>query len=119
MSFHNSDPDYLPLRRLVRQLRQESGQPQQALARKLGVSQSAMSNIETGKRRLDIVEAARVCEALGVSLTEFIARFEIARGVAPSGPPRPIAISVRVAWFAPRTAAAATSRTRRRRRARS
>jgi transcriptional regulator with XRE-family HTH domain len=46
------------------------------VARKLGKPQSFVSRYEAGERRLDLVELHDVCNALGVSLVEFVSRFE-------------------------------------------
>ena len=46
------------------------------LAEKLEKPQSFVSKIESGERLLDILELKEVCDALGVSLTDFVARFE-------------------------------------------
>lgn len=83
MSFHGIEREYHILQRLIRQVREESGLRQQALAEKLGVPQSVISKIEIGERRLDAVELAHFCAACGVSLATFIARFDAERGSGP------------------------------------
>ena len=45
------------------------------LADRLGYPQSYVSKYETGERRLDFVETANVCEALGVTIQEFCKTF--------------------------------------------
>ena len=42
----------------------------------MGVPQSLVSKIEVGERRLDLLELRAVCQALGLSLGEFVARLE-------------------------------------------
>lgn len=61
---------------LLRQLRDRAGLRQADLAKKLGEPQSFVSRYESGDRRLDILELRRVCEALGVSLPDFIEELE-------------------------------------------
>ena len=58
-------------RALLKELRDEKGFTQADVAKKLGVPQSYVSKIETGERRMDFVETASFCEAIGVDLTEF------------------------------------------------
>jgi transcriptional regulator with XRE-family HTH domain len=58
-------------RALLKELRASKGLTQADLAARLGVPQSYVSKVETGERRMDFVETAAFCEALGVSLTAF------------------------------------------------
>ena len=46
------------------------------LAARMGVPQSLISKIEVGERRPDVFELRAICEALGLSLGEFVERFE-------------------------------------------
>ena len=64
------------LRAVLRQARMEKGLRQEDLARLLGRRQSFISDIESGQRRVDIVELRHLCRYLGLSLTEFVARWE-------------------------------------------
>lgn len=64
------------LRTLLRQVRREKGLRQADLARLLGRRQSFISDIENGQRRVDVVELRHICRYLGLSLTEFIERWE-------------------------------------------
>lgn len=61
---------------LLRQIREEAGLRQVDLAEKLGHPQSFVSKYEGGDRCLDLLELEQVCKALGVSLSEFIRRYE-------------------------------------------
>ncbi|MCZ7543401.1 MAG: helix-turn-helix domain-containing protein [Anaerolineae bacterium] len=61
---------------LLRQIRQEAGLRQVDLAQRLGQPQSFVSKYGSGERRLDILELLQVCEAVGVTLSDFIHRFE-------------------------------------------
>lgn len=60
---------------LLRELRNNAGLTQMQLADRLGYPQSYVSKYETGERRLDFVETANVCEALGVTIQEFCKTF--------------------------------------------
>lgn len=64
------------LRNLLRQIRVDAGLRQVDLAERLGQPQSYVSKYESGERRLDLLELRQVCEAIGISLQEFIRRFE-------------------------------------------
>lgn len=73
---------YQALLRLLRQLRDEAGLTQVELGRKLGNTQTFISKIERGERRMDVVEFAEFCDALGVDPINALARFlEQRRGV--------------------------------------
>jgi len=63
---------------MLRAARQEAGLTQGDIAAKLAATQSFVSKCERGERRLDVVELRAWCVALGMSLNEFIARFEAA-----------------------------------------
>jgi transcriptional regulator with XRE-family HTH domain len=61
---------------LLRQIRLEAGVKQNDLAERLGHSQSFVSKYESGEKRLDLLELRQICETLGISLSEFVHRFE-------------------------------------------
>jgi transcriptional regulator with XRE-family HTH domain len=61
---------------LLRRTREEAGITQVELAVKLKVPQSFVSKVESGERRVDLVELQRICKALGASLTKFVRKFE-------------------------------------------
>jgi transcriptional regulator with XRE-family HTH domain len=61
---------------LIRRTREAKGITQIALADKLAVPQSFVSKVETGERRLDILELRAVCLALGVPLKKFVQALE-------------------------------------------
>jgi transcriptional regulator with XRE-family HTH domain len=61
---------------LLRQVRMEAEMRQEDLAQALGMPQSVVSKFESGERRLDLLELSDVCKALGISLSEFVRRFE-------------------------------------------
>jgi transcriptional regulator with XRE-family HTH domain len=62
------------------EMRMQAGMRQADLAEKLKVPQSFVSKIESGERRVDIVELRQICRALGCSLEEFSRNFEKALG---------------------------------------
>lgn len=49
---------------------------QEDLASRLGIEQSFVSKSERGERRLDIIELLEYCEAMNISLTDFVFRLE-------------------------------------------
>jgi len=70
------------LRQLLKEARRQAGLRQVDLAARMGVPQSLVSKIEVGERRLDLLELRAICEALGLSLGEFVARLEKRLGTA-------------------------------------
>ena len=64
------------LRTLLRDMRLEAGLNQVSLANRLGHPQSYISKYESGERRIDVLELRAICEALEVSLVEFVRRLE-------------------------------------------
>ena len=64
---------------LIRQVREERGIRQVELAEALKRPQSWVSKVEAGQRRLDLVELAEVCKALGIKLSTFVRRYEHVR----------------------------------------
>jgi len=69
-------PEYAGLKRLLRDVRLEKGLTQSELAARLEVTQSRVSKVEQGERRLDLVELQDWCSALGISLVSFVRRFQ-------------------------------------------
>ena len=64
------------LRKLLKEARRQAGLRQVDLAARMGVPQSLISKIEVGERRVDLLELRAICEALGLSLGEFVDRLE-------------------------------------------
>ena len=64
------------LQKLLRQIRTDAGLKQTDLAERLGQSQSFVSKYESGERRLDLLELRQICEKIGLSLSEFVSKFE-------------------------------------------
>lgn len=69
-------PEYTALRALIRELRVERGVTQEALSEQLGRSQSFLSDIERGVRRIDALELRDVCQLLETNLPQFVAELE-------------------------------------------
>jgi transcriptional regulator with XRE-family HTH domain len=64
------------VRRLLREVREEAGLSQEALASRLGLTQGYMSKLESGEIRPDFVRVWQVCRAVGVPLEDFARRLE-------------------------------------------
>jgi transcriptional regulator with XRE-family HTH domain len=77
--------DYRTLVALLKQARKEAGLTQVQVAARLGVEQSLVSKVERRERRLDVAELRAFCDALGISLVEFVSRFEAALSPASPG----------------------------------
>jgi transcriptional regulator with XRE-family HTH domain len=68
--------EYAVLLRLLREAREQVGISQMQLAEKLHQSQSFVSKLERGDRRIDVVQLRTICQFLGLTLGEFIQRLE-------------------------------------------
>lgn len=81
-------PEYQDLLKLLREIREKAGLTQAELASLLSRSQSSISDIERGARRLDTLQLRDYCLACGQDPAGFIRRFEnaIADGPGPSSP---------------------------------
>jgi transcriptional regulator with XRE-family HTH domain len=64
------------LQALLRQVRVDAGLRQADLAKRLKQSQSFISKYESGERRLDLLEIRQICEAVGITLVEFVSKLE-------------------------------------------
>lgn len=64
------------LAKLLRLLRIESGLTQVELAERIGEPQSAISKVESGQRRLDLVQLSTYSQALGIKLRTLVDRWE-------------------------------------------
>ena len=62
---------YRALLKLLIKARETRGITQVMLARRLQMTQSAVSKVERGERRLDVVELHTWCAALGVPFVKF------------------------------------------------
>jgi transcriptional regulator with XRE-family HTH domain len=61
---------------LLEQVRHERKITQVELAKRLDFPQSRVSKVESGERRMDVIELRDWCEALEVALPKFIQRLE-------------------------------------------
>lgn len=64
------------LQALLRQIRVDAKLRQVDLCERLGESQSFVSKYETGEQRLDILEIRAICQAVGITLDEFVRKLE-------------------------------------------
>ncbi len=71
-------PEYKIFLAELRSAREGVGVTQEELARRLHKSQGFVTKAETGDRRLDIAQLALICRALGISLPDFIDRYDAA-----------------------------------------
>ena len=62
--------------RLLKEAREQAGVTQVELAQRLAQTQSAVSKMERGERRIDVVELHLICRALGISTSDFVKRLE-------------------------------------------
>ncbi|HET6453998.1 MAG TPA: helix-turn-helix transcriptional regulator [Armatimonadota bacterium] len=65
-------PEYMEFVARIRCVRKSKGVTQEELSLRLGKPQSFVSKVETCERRLDIIEAAHWCLALGVTLDQVL-----------------------------------------------
>lgn len=68
--------EYRTLVELLREQRELAGVTQTELSKALRRSQSFVSDVERGQRRLDLVELRDVCKIIGVELQAFVDEFE-------------------------------------------
>ena len=77
---------HLSIGTLIASLREQQGWSQRALARWVGLDQSAVSRIEAGRRRLSADELQRFADALHVSADELLKGATETPPIAPSAP---------------------------------
>ncbi len=70
--------EYAAVLRLLKAARKKSGVTQVDLAERLGQTQSFVSKVERGDRRLDIVQLRSILLEFGVTLQEFVRQLETA-----------------------------------------
>ena len=66
----------------IRELRQKQGLLQDELARKSGLSSSALSNFEQGRRRTSLDCLKKISRALGISISDLIPDSRLRRPLA-------------------------------------
>ena len=64
------------LGRTIVRLRKEKGYSQEAFANEAGIDRRYMSDIENGKRNISIDILERVCNKLGIKISEFFVEVE-------------------------------------------
>lgn len=64
------------LRAMLRDAREQAGLTQVDVSKSIGKSQTFLSDVERGVRRLDVIELWEICQAMGVDLPGFVAQFE-------------------------------------------
>jgi transcriptional regulator with XRE-family HTH domain len=69
-------PEYAVMLVLLRKVREEAGLRQVDLAARLGRLQTFVSKVETGERRLDVLELRSICRELGTDLPTFVGQLE-------------------------------------------
>lgn len=61
---------------LLKAQRESQGMTQQAIAAKMGTTQTFVSKCERGERRLDVFELYLWCKALEISMAAFVQNFD-------------------------------------------
>ena len=61
----------------LRKAREEKGLTQTELAERLGQTQSFVSKVERGERRIDVIELMAYCGAIRISFIDFAERVEL------------------------------------------
>jgi len=61
---------------LLREIRLEAGLTQAQLAECLNTDQTVISKIESGERRVDVLELREICKAVGITLEAFVRKLE-------------------------------------------
>lgn len=68
--------EYSIFLQLLIETRQKKGLTQVQLGQELPFEQPALSKIERGERRVDIIELKMICDRLGVSIGDFVRELE-------------------------------------------
>ena len=68
--------EYAVLLRLLRKTRENKGVFQEALAKKLQITQSQLSKMETGETRIDVIQLRALLQHLDVPFLDFMAELE-------------------------------------------
>jgi len=57
---------------MLKQARKSKGLTQTELAQRLGTRQQWVAKVESGERRLDVIEFSEIAPALGLNVTKFL-----------------------------------------------
>lgn len=68
--------EYTAMRKLLQEFRIKADVTQEELAKRLGETQSYISKVERGERRLDLVQLQAFCKEIGISLRSFVDAYE-------------------------------------------
>ena len=71
-----SSREYKILVELLAKFREQAGFTQTKLAEAIEETQSTVSKIERGERRIDMLELFVICKAMGVSPIDFVKAYE-------------------------------------------
>jgi transcriptional regulator with XRE-family HTH domain len=61
---------------LLKQVRQNANLSQRELSEILEIPQSRISDYERGQRQMDLMELRQYCQALGITVVDFVQRFD-------------------------------------------
>jgi len=81
-------PEYTFVRDILRAVRREAGFSQRHIASRLRVTPSWIAKVETGERRVDIVEFMRILHACGANVSATLAQVAEVVPVANESPPQ-------------------------------
>lgn len=79
---HLQEEMHVEVGRKIRELRQDKGLLQEELARKAGLSASALSNFEQGRRRISLEWLRKISKVLGVTVSDLIPDSRIRKPLA-------------------------------------
>jgi len=65
-------PSYQRVTRALRSAREAAGLTQAEVAEQLGVYASFVSKVESGERRIDVVELCQLCRVYGIELVALL-----------------------------------------------
>ena len=71
---------------MLRELREKKGLRQSDVGRRIGRKQGFVSKYETGERRLAFLDFVLLCDALDISIVDFVKRFDQERRKPLAGP---------------------------------
>ncbi|PKH24202.1 transcriptional regulator [Pseudomonas sp. 43NM1] len=75
-------PEHVVMLSLLKKYRNAANLTQAECSKALSRPQSFMSDVESGTRRLDIIQLRDLCKVLGISLCEFVQELENAIAVS-------------------------------------